>query len=90
MTWIFSWWGWAVLALIFGILEIVLPSAIFLGFALGAGAVAILLALGLLGGSVPWIMVVFALASLIAWVVLRYVFRLGKGDVKVWTTDIND
>lgn len=93
MSWMFAWGAWVVAAVIFAVLEILLPASVFLGFAIGAVVVAVLLALGgaaFVGGSVPWMMVIFAAVSLIAWLVLRRVFALRKGQVKVWTTDIND
>ncbi|MEM9436784.1 MAG: hypothetical protein AAGA15_07060 [Pseudomonadota bacterium] len=94
MNFAFAWWVWAVFGLILAILEIVVPAAVFLGFAIGAGVVAVLLALGgpaFVGGTVGWMLVIFAAVSLVAWLVLRYVFRLRVGQqVKVWKTDIND
>lgn len=94
MNFAFAWWVWAAFGLLLGILEIVLPAGVLLGFAIGAGVVAILLALGgaaFVGGTVPWMIVIFAATSLLAWLVLRYVFRLRAGQqVKVWETDIND
>ncbi|MEL7301707.1 MAG: hypothetical protein AAFM92_15100 [Pseudomonadota bacterium] len=90
----FVWWVWAIFGLVLGILEIVVPAAVFLGFAIGAGVVAILLAIGgatAVGGSVGWMLVIFAATSLIAWLILRYVFRLRIGQqVKVFKSDIND
>ncbi|MEM1101842.1 MAG: hypothetical protein AAGH73_09980 [Pseudomonadota bacterium] len=90
----FIWWVWAIFGLLLGILEIVVPAAVFLGFAIGAGVVAILLAIGgatAVGGSVGWMLVIFAATSLIAWLILRYVFRLRIGQqVKVFKSDIND
>ncbi|MEM6898078.1 MAG: hypothetical protein AAF576_11865 [Pseudomonadota bacterium] len=94
MEFAFAWWVWAGFGLLLAILEIVVPAAIFLGFALGAGVVAILLAIGgaaAVGGTVGWMLVIFASVSLAAWLILRYVFRLRAGEqVKVWKTDIND
>ncbi|MCH2076758.1 MAG: hypothetical protein MK180_07705 [Rhodobacteraceae bacterium] len=94
MNFAFAWWVWAAFGLVLGILEIVLPVGVLLGFAIGAGVVALLLALGgaaFVGGTVPWMIVIFAATSLVAWLVLRYVFRLRVGQqVKVWETDIND
>ena len=93
MSWMFAWGAWVVAAVVFAVLEILLPASVFLGFAIGAVVVAVLLVLGgaaFVGGSVPWMMVIFAAVSLIAWLVLRRVFALRKGQVKVWTTDIND
>ena len=94
MEFAFAWWVWAGFGLLLAILEIVVPAAIFLGFALGAGVVAILLAIGgaaAVGGTVGWMLVIFASVSLVAWLILRYVFRLRAGEqVKVWKPDIND
>ncbi|MEM1375581.1 MAG: hypothetical protein AAGF78_14500 [Pseudomonadota bacterium] len=94
MNFAFAWWVWAVFGLILAILEIVLPAGVLLGFAIGAGVVAILLAIGgaaAVGGAVGWMLVIFAAVSLSAWLVLRYVFRLRAGQqVKIWKTDIND
>ena len=94
MEFAFAWWVWAGFGLLLAILEIVVPAAIFLGFALGAGVVAILLAIGgaaAVGGTLGWMLVIFASVSLVAWLILRYVFRLRVGgQVKVWKTDIND
>ena len=93
MLWLFQWWAWAAAGVVLAILEAVLPASIFLGFAIGAGVVALVLGVGgaaFLGGSVAWLLVLFAAVSLIAWIGLRYAFRLKRGDVKVWTTDIND
>ncbi|MEL6607670.1 MAG: hypothetical protein AAFN94_18185 [Pseudomonadota bacterium] len=94
MSYLFAWWVWAAGAVVLAIFEVMVPAVIFLGFALGAGAIAILLAVAgpaAVGGSVPWLMVAFAVASLICWLVLRYVFRLRSGgQVKVFEHDIND
>ncbi|MEL6914932.1 MAG: hypothetical protein AAFP13_10555 [Pseudomonadota bacterium] len=94
MNFAFLWWVWAVFGLVLAILEIVVPAAVFLGFALGAGVVALLLAIGgasAVGGTVGWMLVIFAGTSLAAWLVLRYVFRLRIGQqVKTFETDIND
>lgn len=92
MDLIFEWWVWAVAALVLGILEIIAPAFVLLGFAIGAGAVAILLLIGgpaLVGGTVPMALVIFASVSLISWLVLRKVFALKTGQVKTFDTDIN-
>ena len=93
MDMIFEWWAWAAAALVMGILEIVAPAFILLGFAIGAGVVALLLFFGgaaAVGGTVPWMLVIFATTSLIAWILLKRFFRLEKGQVKVFKSDIND
>ncbi|WP_208350848.1 NfeD family protein [Pseudaestuariivita rosea] len=90
---LFQWWVWASAALIMAILEVVAPAFVLLGFAIGAAVVALLLAIGgpaLVGGTVPWMLVIFALVSLAAWILLKKTFKLKKGQVKIWETDIND
>jgi membrane protein implicated in regulation of membrane protease activity len=85
------WWVWCAAALVLGILEVLAPGFVFLGFAIGALGVGILL---LAGGSatfgLPALVFLFALISLIAWLVLRRVFALPRGQVKTFETDIND
>lgn len=84
------WWAWLSAAFILAILEVLVPGYIFLGFALGAAAMAILILFGAGGLSVPWLLVIFALLSLLAYVLLRHFFKLSRGQVKTWDTDIND
>lgn len=84
------WWVWMVAGLVLGVLEILAPGFIFLGFAIGAFLTGLLLVLGVLGGSVPVLLVVFAVLSLLAWLVLRRTMGVQKHQVKIWTKDIND
>jgi membrane protein implicated in regulation of membrane protease activity len=42
------------------------------------------------GLSLAWSIVLFAVVSLGAVLLLRRFFRLEKGQVKLWDTDIND
>ena len=85
-----TWWVWLAAALVLGILEMLIPGFIFLGFAIGAAIVglALLGPLGLL--SLPAILLIFAIASLVAWLALRRYFALPKGQVKTFDHDIND
>lgn len=88
------WWGWACLAAILIILEIILPVFFFLGFAVGAAFIAILLLIGgpMLFLSSIWIMLlVFAFLSLMATLGCWRFFKpkIG-GSVKIWKEDIND
>ncbi|MEY8829063.1 NfeD family protein [Sedimentitalea sp. XS_ASV28] len=83
------WWAWVCLALLLGIAEILLPGFIFLGFAIGALAVAVLLGLGL-AISLPALLLLFAALSLVTWLLLRRYFALPKGQVKTFKDDIND
>ncbi len=90
-----EWWVWLTGALLLGILEVLAPGYIFLGFALGAAATGLALAFGgpvavWLAGSPGLLMVFFALVSLIAWIVLRRVLGVRKGQVKIWNRDINE
>ncbi|MEN8893490.1 NfeD family protein [Planktotalea arctica] len=87
-----SWVFWMIAAVGLAILEVVLPSFIFLGFAIGAALVGLIL---LFGGtavslSVPMTFLVFAVVSLISWILLRQLLGVHKGQVKVWDKDIND
>ncbi len=83
------WWVWGVIALGLAIIEILLPGFVFLGFAIGAAAVAVIL-LTPLSLTLPVLFLVFAVLSLAAWLILRRVFALPKGQVKTFDTDIND
>jgi len=87
-----EWWVWAVTALVLGILEMLAPAFVLLGFAGGAGVIALGLLIGgpaLFGGSVFWMLVIFSVVSLICWLALRKYFA-HENQVKVWDTDIND
>jgi len=83
------WWAWVVLGFLLGILEIIAPGYIFLGFAIGAVLTGAVAALGLTT-SLPLLLLVFAVASVIAWLVLRKVMGVREGQVKVWKRDIID
>ena len=86
-----TWWAWAILALALACLEITLPAFVFLGMAIGAGCVALVMALGGAGViGAPLSVLMFAVISLIATLVLRKIFSLPKGQVKTFDVDIND
>ncbi len=93
-----EWWVWLSAALALATLEVLVPGFVFLGFALGALVIGLLLGaqalglsfLGLAGLSLPWLLVVFAVLSGAAYVILRQMFRLERGQIKRWDTDIND
>ena len=86
----YAWWAWVSAGIFLGILEIVVPGYIFMGFSFGAISMGVLLALGIDGLSVGWMFVIFAALSLISVIALRRVFGLRRGQVKVWDRDIND
>ncbi|MBI1493815.1 NfeD family protein [Halocynthiibacter styelae] len=89
-----TWWAWLAGALILGILEVLAPGVIFLGFACGAALVGLLFAIGPVGDwlatSFPMTMVIFALASLASWVILRQVMGKRQNQPKIIENDIND
>ena len=86
-----TWWAWVILALALACLEITLPAFVFLGMAIGAGCVALVMALGGAGViGAPLSVLMFAVISLIATLVLRKIFSLPKGQVKTFDGDIND
>ena len=84
------WWVWIVAGFALGVLEVIMPGYIFLGFAIGAVVVGAGLGIGLLGGSLPALLLVFALASLAAWYGLRRTMGVRETQVKIWDRDIND
>jgi inner membrane protein len=85
-----TWWVWVVGGVLIGAVEVVLPGYVFLGFALGAVAVGLLTAIGVLGGNLPLMILAFAILSLLAWFGLRRAFPGQGGSVKRWDRDIND
>ena len=84
------WWVWIVAGFALGVLEVLAPGYIFLGFAIGAVVTGILVGIGLMGGSLPALLLVFAVASVLAWLALRRTMGVRKGQVKLWDKDIND
>lgn len=91
-----TWWAWMAGALVLAILEVLAPTHILLGFAVGAFATGGLLYIGgtaaFFAGSLPLLLTFFAVVSLLAWVVMRRVFGLRMAAVKTWSKeeDIND
>jgi membrane protein implicated in regulation of membrane protease activity len=84
-----TWWAWVVLGFALGVLEILAPGYIFVGFAIGAVLTGLVVALGIPFG-LPALLLVFAIASLVAWLVLRRTLGVRRGQVKLWDRDIND
>lgn len=85
-----AWWVWMSAALIFATLEVLVPGYIFLGFALGAAVMGVLILLGISATGLALTLVIFAALSLVSYVVLRRVLGVRKGQVRIWDTDIND
>ncbi len=89
MSWWLLWWVWVAAAIGFGILEVLLPIFVFLGFSAGAFATAVLVLLGVdlgLGGT----LLAFALISSAAYGVLRLSLGGHKGTARIVHRDIND
>ncbi|MGR3635672.1 MAG: NfeD family protein [Shimia sp.] len=85
-----TWWAWLAAALIMAILEVLAPGFVFLGFAIGAAVMGLMLLGPAQLMSIPMILLIFAALSLIAWLILRRAFALPSGQVKTFDHDIND
>ncbi len=90
-----EWWVWGVAAIVLAVGEVILPSFVLLGFAIGAGVIALFLLVGgpfalWLGASIPALLLAFAVVSLFAWLGLRRWLGVQKGQVKTFDYDIND
>jgi membrane protein implicated in regulation of membrane protease activity len=83
------WWAWVAVGIGLAILEVLAPGFIFLGFAIGAVLVGLLMLIGLTL-TLAWMLVVFAIVSLVAWIALRQIFGVRKGQVKTFDRDINE
>ncbi|WP_134680800.1 NfeD family protein [Paracoccus ravus] len=83
-------WLWIVAALGLGALEMALPDWFFLGIALAVGLMGLALLAGIWSGGLPLALVVTALLSGAIWLGLRRIFGSSRGDVRIWTRDIND
>ena len=84
-----TWWAWVAFGIVLILLELMMPSYLFLGFGFGSIVTGITLALGITM-SAQYLMLLFAIASLISWVLLRQFFKLPKGNVQTFDHDIND
>lgn len=83
------WWVWICIALGVGILELLAPGFIFLGFAVGALAMAAIVALFTIP-NITALLAIFAVLSLIAWIALRAAFRKQSSGARIVTRDINE
>ncbi|MCG6904782.1 MAG: hypothetical protein LJE68_19085 [Rhodobacter sp.] len=84
------WWVWLSVALALALVEIVLPGFIFLGFAIGAAALAVIVAVIGMPFGAPVAVALFAGLSLIAWIALRVIFRNQRSRARIIRHDIND
>lgn len=83
------WWVWTAAALVLAVIEVLVPGFIFLGFALGALAMAGVV-LATPGLTAPALLALFAALSLMAWIGLRIVFRRQSSGARIVHRDIND
>lgn len=88
-AWLTLWWVWLCAALALGVVELLLPGSIFLGFALGALAMALVVAI-FAPANVAVLLALFAMLSLVAWIGLRLVFRRQSSGSRIVTRDINE
>lgn len=85
-----EWWFWLSAAVVFGIIEVLAPAFVFLGFSIGAVGMAILVATGIVTPGMAWGLALFAVLSLGGYVLLRVALGKARGDVRVIEKDIND
>ena len=86
-----SGWVWVVAGVVLGVLEMVLPGFILLGFAIGAVVTGLLLWGGVVGGlPLAAVLLIFAVLSGISWFGLKRVFGVPGERPKIWHRDIND
>lgn len=91
MEWFNQPWVWMTAALVLGIAEVLIPGWIFFGFAVGAFFLAAMIWLGIgTGLSLAWSLVIFSVLSLVAYILMRQMFGIRRGQVKLWDRDIND
>jgi membrane protein implicated in regulation of membrane protease activity len=86
--------AWLAIAFAMGVVELVMPGYLFLGFATGAVVVAAALFLGLEGwftgaAGLAYLVAAYAAISLVSWFVLRRVLKAGPNLRKV-DRDINE
>lgn len=84
-----EWWVWAAGAIALIILETMIPGFVFLGFAIGAACVALLVLIGPSIG-LPALLVVFGAVSVVAWLIMRRAFGVREGQSKSFDKDINE
>ncbi|WP_380055590.1 NfeD family protein [Falsihalocynthiibacter sp. SS001] len=89
MSWM-DWWLWMAGGIVLGILEILVPGSIFLGFAIGAISIGALQLIGVPLGGIYTVLLIWAVISAVAWIVLRRVLGVRRGQSKTFDRDIND
>ncbi|MEM8538186.1 MAG: hypothetical protein AAGF56_10020 [Pseudomonadota bacterium] len=85
-----EWWFWMSGAVVLATLEVLIPGYIFLGFALGAAVMSVLIMMGVSASGLAVTLFIFAILSLASYLLMRKFFALKTGQVKIWETDVND
>jgi membrane protein implicated in regulation of membrane protease activity len=83
-------WVWIAVALVLAAVELALPGWFFLGAAIATGLMGLALLVGIWTGGLPLTLVVTALLTGAIWLALRRIFGSSRGEVRLWTRDIND
>ena len=83
------WWVWVCIALALGVVELLAPGFIFLGFAIGAIIMAAIVAFFGISNA-PALLALFSILSLLAWIALRLAFRNQSSGARIVTRDINE
>jgi membrane protein implicated in regulation of membrane protease activity len=85
-----EWWFWIAAAVVLGIVEVLVPAFVFLGFSIGAVAVGLLMVTGLVTLSPAANVALFAVLSLAGYLLLRAFLGKSRGDVRMIDKDINE
>jgi membrane protein implicated in regulation of membrane protease activity len=83
------WWVWLCAALALALIELIAPTSIFLGFALGALGMTAVVAFGAITNP-SVLLALFAGLSLIAWIVMKLAFKSQSSGARIVTRDINE
>ena len=89
-TMVSIWWVWLSAAIALAVLEVLAPSFIFIGFAIGALIMTAVVALFPAAMMAPAALALFTGLSLVAWIVLKQVFKSQSSGARRVTHDIND
>lgn len=90
MAWLSLWWVWVCAALLLGLVELLAPAFIFLGFSLAALIMGGVAWLGLMPSTTFASFALYAILALASWVGLKMAFKTPTGSVKTFESDIND
>lgn len=89
------WWLWVVGGMAIGILELLVPGFLFVGFAVGGVVTGLILLLGVwpadwMALSLPNHLLVFSAVSVAVWIGLRLLVGVRTGQVTTFDRDINE